>query len=274
MKKTITLRELRDSFIEKDMLLIKTVNGLGGWKEYGLDTPITPMQILDIHGMNDTILILCVSYDMVDFCRVLACDFAERAVHIFEEIISQDLYNFNKPILSMIVPKIPRAAIKISRLYAKNMIDYRILDIINKETHNIVDRIQFKKHKDADAAGEAALAALRASTPGYLDESTDNVKYLANMFIKAAHSAALAAGYYEYYIKYNEERLKNAYRRFNPRDWEEAGESAMETAKIYEEKWQEHHLQEALLYGKVKMVNCKLESSIMKMIENIKEFTK
>ena len=57
---------------------------LGGIKTYGKDTPITLLQILDINGLDDALWALRACDDAEKFSRLLACDYAEHVLHIFE----------------------------------------------------------------------------------------------------------------------------------------------------------------------------------------------
>ena len=78
---------------------------LGGIKTYGKDTPITLLQILDINGLDDALWALRACDDAEKFSRLLACDYAEHVLHIFEAKYPDDYR--------------PRKAIEVARRYAR-----------------------------------------------------------------------------------------------------------------------------------------------------------
>ena len=78
---------------------------LGGIKAYGVNTPITLLQILNINGFDDALWALMACDDAETFSRLLACDYAEHVLHIFEAKYPDD----DKP----------RKAIEVSRRYAR-----------------------------------------------------------------------------------------------------------------------------------------------------------
>ena len=80
---------------------------LGGIKKYGKCTPISLLQILDINGLDDCLLSLRTveaTPEFERFSRLLACDFAEHVLPLFESKFPGDLR--------------PRHAIETSRRYA------------------------------------------------------------------------------------------------------------------------------------------------------------
>ena len=77
---------------------------LGGIKTYGKDTPITLLQILDINGLDDALWALRACDDAETFSRLLACDYAEHVLPIFETQYPDD--------------DRPRKAIAVSRRHA------------------------------------------------------------------------------------------------------------------------------------------------------------
>jgi hypothetical protein len=77
---------------------------LGGIKAYGRDTPITLLQILDINGFYDALWALWACPDSDTFARLLACDYAEHVLPIFETQYPDD--------------DRPRKAIAVSRRHA------------------------------------------------------------------------------------------------------------------------------------------------------------
>lgn len=78
---------------------------LGGIKAYGRDTPITLLQILNINGLDDALWALRACPDSDTFARLLACDYAEHVLPIFETRYPDD--------------DRPRKAIAVSRRYAR-----------------------------------------------------------------------------------------------------------------------------------------------------------
>ena len=78
---------------------------LGGIKAYGRDTPITLLQILNINGLDDALWALRACPDSDTFARLLACDYAEHVLPIFETQYPDD--------------DRPRKAIEVSRRYAR-----------------------------------------------------------------------------------------------------------------------------------------------------------
>lgn len=57
---------------------------LGGIQKYGRNTSITLLQILDINGLDDALWALRACDDAEKFCRLLACDYAEHVLSIWE----------------------------------------------------------------------------------------------------------------------------------------------------------------------------------------------
>ena len=78
---------------------------LGGIKAYGRDTPITLLQILNINGLDDALWAVRACPDSDTFARLLACDYAEHVLRIFETRYPDDYR--------------PREAIAVSRRYAR-----------------------------------------------------------------------------------------------------------------------------------------------------------
>ncbi|MFA5135699.1 MAG: putative immunity protein [Patescibacteria group bacterium] len=101
-----TLRKLRtppDAACADRYTLLTTA--LGGEEAYGLDTPITILQALDICGLDDTLwgLRKCDDNDVEKFTRDLICDYAEHVLSVFEAACPDDMR--------------PREAIEIARKY-------------------------------------------------------------------------------------------------------------------------------------------------------------
>ena len=80
---------------------------LGEVRKYGLDTLIPLDRILEVCGLEDTLWSLRIIIEPADKeIRLLACDYAERVLSIFEEIFPDD--------------KRPRVAIETARKYANS----------------------------------------------------------------------------------------------------------------------------------------------------------
>lgn len=55
-------------------------------EDYGMDKPIAIAEILESNGMADALWSLRATRESSDqFTRLLACDFAEHVLHLFEE---------------------------------------------------------------------------------------------------------------------------------------------------------------------------------------------
>ncbi len=78
-----TFRKLHDAGACKERYRF-LAKALGGIKAYGRDTPITLLQILDINGLDDALWALRACDDAEVFSRLLACDYAEHVLHLFE----------------------------------------------------------------------------------------------------------------------------------------------------------------------------------------------
>ena len=84
----------------------KMAEALGGVKEYGRDTPVPLGKILDVCGLDAALWCLCCVIEPADReIRLLACDFAEHTLPIFEAEYPND--------------KRPRQAIEVSRKFAE-----------------------------------------------------------------------------------------------------------------------------------------------------------
>ena len=78
-----TFRKLHDAGACKERYRF-LAKALGGIKAYGRDTPITLLQILNINGLDDALWALRACDDAEKFSRLLACDYAEHVLHLFE----------------------------------------------------------------------------------------------------------------------------------------------------------------------------------------------
>ena len=130
---TTTFKELREWDFCKPRYR-KLAKSLGGIRAYGRNTPIKLSQILDICGINDCFWALkraTLNQDYERELRLLACDYSERALQVFESRYPNDHR--------------PRQAFEAARRYARNEIGSREL---------------------ADAAFAARAAAFYASVLG------------------------------------------------------------------------------------------------------------
>jgi len=104
MMPTTSFRLLHDARACKERYRF-LAKALGGIKAYGVNTPITLLQILDINGFDDALWALRACDDAETFSRLLVCDYAEHVLHIFEAEYPDDYR--------------PREAIAVSRRYAR-----------------------------------------------------------------------------------------------------------------------------------------------------------
>lgn len=122
---------------------------LGGIKTYGKDTPITLLQILDINGLDDALWALRACDDAEKFSRLLACDYVERVLHIFEAKYPDD--------------DRPREAIAVSRRYARGeATDAELSAARNAAGAAAGDAAWYAARNAARSAGAAARAAWAA----------------------------------------------------------------------------------------------------------------
>ena len=103
MMPTTSFRLLHDAGACKDRYRF-LAKALGGIKAYGVNTPITLLQILNINGLDDALWALRACPDSDTFARLLACDYAEHVLPIFETQYPDD--------------DRPRKAIAVSRRHA------------------------------------------------------------------------------------------------------------------------------------------------------------
>lgn len=115
---------------------------LGGVKQYGKNTPITLLQILDINGLDDALWALRACDDAEKFSRLLACDYAEHVLHILEAKYPDDYR--------------PRKAIEVARRYARGEATEEELAAARAAAWDAA-------WDAADAAWAAAWAAARAA---------------------------------------------------------------------------------------------------------------
>jgi len=112
----------------------KLAKHMGGIAKYGKDTPIPLSEILSVCGLDDALWALQAIVEPADReIRLLACDFAERVLPIFEKLYPND--------------KRPRAAIETARRYA------------NGEA--TIEELNAARSAAWDAAWDAARSAAR-----------------------------------------------------------------------------------------------------------------
>ena len=106
---TTTLAKLKEAGACTDGYR-KLANSLGGVKAYGVDTPINLMHILGSNGVDDCLWSLrATTEECESLCRLMAADFAESVLPIFEKERPND--------------DRPRAAIEAARAFARGEID-------------------------------------------------------------------------------------------------------------------------------------------------------
>ena len=131
MNLNTTFRLLREADVYESRYRI-LARALGGIRKYGADTPIPLLKILHQIDLGDALWGLrCTIEDSEKFSRLLAADFAEHVLPIFEKEYPND--------------DRPRRAIQAARDYAEGKIDIYQLD------------------DAAEAAWEAAFEAQRAA---------------------------------------------------------------------------------------------------------------
>src|SRR3990167_2098881 len=102
----VTFKQLRDAKPCRDRYQ-RLAKKLGGVKRYGQETPISLIQILDSNGLEDCLWsfrAVAPTPEFERFSRLLACDFAEHVLPIYEAKYPGDSR--------------PRNAIETSRRYA------------------------------------------------------------------------------------------------------------------------------------------------------------
>lgn len=117
---------------------------LGGIKNYGRDTPITLLQILNICGLNDALWALRVCPNAQRFARLLACDYAEHVLCRFERRYPDD--------------RRPRQAIETARRYANGNASKSDLGVARYDALNATQVYKGDYYLD-EVAADAAWAA-------------------------------------------------------------------------------------------------------------------
>ena len=141
---------------------------LGGTDKYGKDTEINILTILESNGFDDAVWSLRATLQDADSIkRLIACDFAESVLHIFESKRPSD--------------DRPRKAIEAARGFAKGEITKK--DMQKARAYAAADDA-------ADAAAYAAAYAAYAAAADAAYAAADDAAYAA---YAAADDAAYAA---------------------------------------------------------------------------------
>ena len=138
---------------------------LGGIATYGKTTPIPLLEILETNGLDDALWALRVcklSEEDEKKMHLLACDFAEHTIHIYENYYPED--------------KRPRNAIKVKRKWVNGESDDAASDAARAAARAAAGGAALAEARDAasaaaraaawGAAGDAASAAARAAAWG------------------------------------------------------------------------------------------------------------
>lgn len=152
---------------------------LGGIKAYGRDTPITLLQILNINGLDDALWALRACPDSDTFARLLACDYAEHVLRIFETRYPDDYR--------------PREAIAVSRRYARGEATDAELSAA-RDAAWYAAGIVARAAARADARTVAWAAAGDAARSAAGDAARPAAWYAARSAARSAGAACAAAG--------------------------------------------------------------------------------
>ena len=173
-----TFRKLHDAGACKERYRF-LAKALGGIKAYGRDTPITLLQILNINGLDDALWALRACPDSEKFVRLLACDYAEHVLHIFEAKYPDDYR--------------PREAIAVSRRYARGEATEAELTAAWTAAGHAARNAW---NAAGDAAGDAAVAAWYAAGDAWYAarDAWDAAGYAWNAAGYAWNAAGDAAG--------------------------------------------------------------------------------
>jgi hypothetical protein len=169
-KLTTTLKLLKKHDACKDGYK-KLVKFLG--ENYGNETPINLLTILESNGVEDCLLSLrAVQEDSDKIARLMAADFAESVLHFYTAKYPDD--------------KRPTEAIKKFRDYANGIISGHVR--ISASADRAAYTALVSAHSARDAAAYTANAAALAAASG------DNVFYAAAYAVRAAARAAGTQG--------------------------------------------------------------------------------
>lgn len=131
---------------------MKLCKSLGGIKKYGEHTPIKFSQIVESNGLNEALLCLySVSSEYDKDIRLLAADYAERVLYIFEREYPED--------------ERPRHLIQATRDFANGLITKDQLDTFKAAA-------KVANWAVNDAAKAAAMAAVRLVAKGNTEAAT------------------------------------------------------------------------------------------------------
>ena len=179
-----TFRKLHDAGACKERYRF-LAKALGGIKAYGRDTPITLLQILDINGLDDALWALRACDDAEVFSRLLACDYAEHVLHIFEAQCPGD--------------DRPHKAIEVARRYARGEAMEEALAAARAAAWDAAWAAAWDAARDAAwaaawaAAGAAARDAAVAARDAARDAAWAAAWYAARDAARSAGAACAAA---------------------------------------------------------------------------------
>ena len=144
----------------------KLAKGLGGIRSFGRTTPIQVSKVLDICGIDDCFWVIeraALNEDYERELRLLACDYAERVLSIFESEYPGDHR--------------PRRAIETARRYATGDASKEELASASASATAAAEAAEAAK-----AAAKAAKAATWAA--GSADERTAQTQMLRDVLVK------------------------------------------------------------------------------------------
>ena len=139
----------------------KIAKALGGIGKYGRDTPIPLDKILEVCGLQDALWSLRIVLEPADReIRLLACDYTERVLPLFEKEFPED--------------RRPRRAIEVTRLFADG---------------------QATKDELGAAAKAAKAAVAAAETAAWAAAETAKATWTANVAVWTAADVAAEAAW-------------------------------------------------------------------------------
>ena len=161
MKLTTTFNKLRASNACKKGYK-KLAKALGGVRKYGADTEINLLTILDANGFDDAMWSLHATLEDSDSIkRLIACDFAESVLHIFESKRPDD--------------DRPRKAIESARGFVAGTVS----KVVMQEARAAAYAAAYASDASAYAAAYAA-DAYAAYASAYTDDAASDAAYAAS----------------------------------------------------------------------------------------------
>ena len=197
MKLTTTFNKLRASNACKKGYK-KLAKALGGVRKYGADTEINLLTILDANGFDDAMWSLHATLEDSDSIkRLIACDFAESVLHIFESKRPDDdrprkaiesARGFVAGTVSKVVMQEARAA-AYAAAYASDAAAYASDASAYAAAYAADAYAAYASAYTADAASDAAYAAYAASDAATREKArSDKKKQLAAILRKHLES--------------------------------------------------------------------------------------